>query len=238
MEKRAQVYEGKAKILYATDDPDRFIMHFKDDATAFNRKKIGRWEGKGVVNCRISAILLTLCERAGVPSHFVQRLNDRDQLVRQVSIIPVEVVVRNVVAGSLAKRLGLPEGQALSRPSIEFYYKSDSLDDPMILETWALEFGWATESELATIKRYALEVNRVVGRFFDQLGIQLIDFKIEFGKDKDGNVILADEITPDGSRLWEKGTGRKLDKDRFRHDLGGVSEAYEELLARVEAAAA
>ncbi len=236
MQKREQLYEGKAKILYTTDDPDLLVMYFKDDATAFNKKKVGQWDGKGMVNCRISTVMLGALARAGVESHLVEKLSDREQLVRRVHIIPVEVVVRNVVAGSLARRLGMPEGRRLSKPFVEWYYKSDSLDDPMILDQWILEFGWATAAELELMRSSALEVNRVVGGFFEGLDIDLIDFKIEFGRDSSGRVLLADEVTPDGSRLWERGTGRKLDKDRFRYDLGDVQGTYEELLRRVEAA--
>ncbi len=229
------LYEGKAKQLFATDDPDQLVLHFKDDATAFNAKKKGQWERKGLVNCRISTILTRLVEQAGVPTHLIDLINDTDQLVKHVEIVPVEVVVRNVVAGSLARRLGMEEGNPLSQPFVEFYYKSDELDDPMILRQWILEFGWATNEELDRMTKYALTVNRVVGDFFDQLNVKLIDFKVEFGRTRQGELVLADEITPDGSRLWEKGTNRKMDKDRFRHDLGNVSETYEELLKLVEA---
>ena len=230
------IYEGKAKILYEIDDdPAHLVLFFKDDATAFNAKKRGSWERKGVVNAQISAALTQLVEKAGVPTHLVRTLGEREQLVRRVEIVPVEVVVRNYVAGSLARRLGMEEGQKLSRPFVEFYYKSDSLDDPMLLTQWILEFGYATQSELDQMRQYALTINEVVGQFFDSLGITLIDFKVEFGRHADG-ILLADEITPDGSRLWEKGTNRKLDKDRFRRDLGDVAETYEELLQRVEAA--
>jgi phosphoribosylaminoimidazole-succinocarboxamide synthase len=229
-----QLYEGKAKQLFATDNPDELILHFKDDATAFNAKKTGSWNRKGLVNCRISTILTRLVEQAGVPSHLIELLNDTDQLVKHVKIIPVEVVVRNVVAGSLARRLGMEEGADISKPFVEFYYKSDELDDPMILRQWILEFGWATDAELDQMSEYALIVNRVVGEFFGKLNVRLIDFKVEFGRTSDGQLVLADEITPDGSRLWEHGTNRKMDKDRFRHDLGNVSETYEELLRLVE----
>lgn len=235
-QKGDKLYEGKAKILYATQDHDLLLLHFKDDATAFNAKKKGSWDRKGLVNCRISTVLTRLVEKAGVKSHLVELLNDTEQLVKRVQIVPVEVVVRNVVAGSLARRLGMDEGAELSKPFVEFYYKSDELDDPMILEQWVLEFGWATQEELDEMRAAALIVNDVVGKFWDELGVRLIDFKIEFGRGPDGALLLADEITPDGSRLWEKGTNRKMDKDRFRHDLGNVSETYEELLRMVEGA--
>ena len=232
------IYEGKAKILYEIENnPEHLILFCKDDATAFNAKKRGSWERKGVVNSQISAALTTLVQKAGVPTHFVRNLSDREQLVKRVNIVPVEVVVRNYVAGSLARRLGMEEGGKLSQPFVEWYYKSDSLDDPMLLTQWILEFGYATIDELSAMKEYALTINRVVGTFFDSLGITLIDFKVEFGRSA-GSIVLADEITPDGSRLWEKGTNRKLDKDRFRRDLGDVAETYEELLQRVEAALA
>jgi len=227
-------YEGKAKILYATENHEELILHFKDDATAFNAKKTGSWERKGLVNCRISTVLTKLVEAAGVPSHLIRSLGDTEQLVKRVTIIPVEVVVRNVVAGSLARRLGMEEGTPISGPFVEYYYKSDELDDPMILKQWVLEFGWATEEDLVLMNKYALIVNDVVGKFMDKLGLKLIDFKVEFGMTADGQLVLADEITPDGSRLWEKGTNRKMDKDNFRHDLGDVSAIYEELLALVE----
>ena len=236
------IYEGKAKILYETDDPDLLVLYFKDDATAFNRKKTGQWEGKGVVNCKISAILTQAVAATGVATHFVEQLSDREHLVKRVQIVPVEVVLRNCVAGSLSRRLGIPEGTEISRPFVEFYYKSDELDDPMVLPEWILEFGWATAAELDEMRRGALAVNQVVGAFMAQRGIRLVDFKIEFGRavghhaasGGGGQLLLADEITPDGSRLWELGTNRKLDKDRFRHDLGGVAETYVELLHRVE----
>jgi phosphoribosylaminoimidazole-succinocarboxamide synthase len=234
--KGEQLYEGKAKVLYATEDPDNLLLYFKDDATAFNKKKVGRWDGKGVANCRISSVLTTLVERKGVPTHFVEMLSDCEQLVKHVEIVPVEVVVRNYVAGSLARRLGMEEGAKISKPFVEFYYKSDELDDPMILPQWILEFGWATADELALMEKYALIVNDVVGDFFLKRNITLIDFKVEFGRHK-GELLLADEITPDGSRLWEIGTNRKLDKDRFRHSLGAEAETYDELLSIVEGAA-
>lgn len=231
--KGTKIYEGKAKVLFETDNPDHLILHFKDDATAFNKKKTGSWAGKGVVNCQISAVLTTLMEKAGVPTHFIETLGEREQLVKHVEIMPVEVVVRNVIAGSLARRLGMEEGGDISKPFVEFYYKSDELDDPMILPQWILEFGWANADELALMEKYALVVNDVVGAFFLDRGIRLIDFKVEFGRFH-GEVLLADEITPDGARLWEIGTNRKLDKDRFRHSLGAEAETYEELLKIVE----
>ncbi len=228
-----QFYEGKAKKLYSTTDPDLVIAYFKDDATAFNAKKRGTIEDKGIVNNRLSELFFTLLESHGVPTHFVKRLNDREMLCKRLQIIPVELVVRNVVAGSMAKRLGREEGEALKRPVIEYYYKSDALDDPLINAEHALVFGWATPAELRTIDTLALKVNEVLRRFLDERGIILVDFKLEFGRHH-GNVLLGDEICPDTCRFWDKATREKLDKDRFRRDLGKVEEAYQEMLRRVE----
>jgi len=232
MEKRELIYEGKAKKLYTTDDPDLLIQYFKDDATAFNAKKRGTIEEKGIINNRMSEIFFTLLEKEGVKTHFVKRLSDREMLVRRLEIIPVETVVRNIVAGSLAKRLGMEEGRDLPRPIVEFYYKSDALDDPLIIDDHVLVFGWATEGELAKIRAMALKVNEVVGRFLDARGILLVDAKFEFGRHK-GEVLLGDEICPDTCRYWDKVTREKLDKDRFRRDLGNVEGAYKEMMERV-----
>ncbi len=232
-QKLEQFYEGKAKKLYATSDPDWVIAYFKDDATAFNAKKRGTIEDKGIVNNRMSELFFTLLERNGVPTHFVTRLDDREMLCKRLDIIPVELVVRNVVAGSMAKRLGREEGESLKRPVIEYYYKSDPLDDPLINAEHALVFGWATPSELRTIDTLALKVNDVLSRFLDERGILLVDFKLEFGRHHD-QVLLGDEICPDTCRFWDKATREKLDKDRFRRDLGNVEEAYQEMLRRVE----
>ncbi|MGO9605211.1 MAG: phosphoribosylaminoimidazolesuccinocarboxamide synthase [Candidatus Binataceae bacterium] len=226
-------YEGKAKKLYTTADPDLVIQYFKDDATAFNAKKRGTIEDKGVVNNRMSELFFTLLERNGVRTHFVKRLNDREMLSKRLDIIPVETVVRNIIAGSMAKRLGLEEGLALKKPVVEYYYKSDALDDPIIYPEHAVEFGWATEDEIAKIKSLALKVNEVLSRFLDERGVLLVDFKLEFGRHK-GEILLGDEICPDTCRFWDKQTRQKLDKDRFRRDLGGVEEAYHEMLRRVE----
>jgi phosphoribosylaminoimidazole-succinocarboxamide synthase len=226
VEKREQVYEGKAKILFATDEPDKLIAHFKDDATAFNAKKRGTIINKGAFNNKISAVILKMLEEKGIPTHFIELLSERESLVAKVEIIPVEVVVRNVAAGSLAKKLGLEEGLVLQRPIVEFFYKSDELDDPPINADIAIAMGWATEEECETLKQKALEVNVTLVEFFDRLGIRLIDYKLEFGRSEKG-ILLADEITPDGCRLWDKETGEKLDKDRFRRDLGQVEEAYQ-----------
>ncbi|MBM4396528.1 MAG: phosphoribosylaminoimidazolesuccinocarboxamide synthase [Deltaproteobacteria bacterium] len=233
MEKREQLYEGKAKILYATDDPDLLVQYFKDDATAFNRKKTGTIENKGEFNCRISTVIFRLLEREGVRTHWVKTLNDREMLVKRLTILPVEVVVRNRLAGSLAKRLGLEEGRELSRPLVEFYYKCDELDDPLMTDDQVDVLGFATGAEVAHMRTVALKVDEVLSRFFLERGIILVDYKIEFGRHKD-EVLLGDEISPDSCRLWEVGTLRKLDKDRFRRDMGSVEEAYAEVLSRVE----
>ena len=233
LQKLAMFYEGKAKKLYTTADPDLVIQYFKDDATAFDGKKRGTIEDKGVVNNRLSELFFTLLERNGVRTHFVKRLNDREMLSKRLDIIPVETVVRNIVAGSMAKRLGLEEGLALKKPVVEYYYKSDALSDPIIYPEHAVEFGWATEDEIAKIRSLALKVDEVLSRFLDARGVLLVDFKLEFGRHK-GEILLGDEICPDTCRFWDKQTRQKLDKDRFRRDLGGVEEAYHEMLRRVE----
>jgi len=232
MEKRELIYEGKAKKLYTTDDPDLLIQYFKDDATAFNAKKRGTIEEKGVLNNRMSEIFFGLVEKEGVRTHFVKRLSDREMLVKRLEIVPVETVVRNVVAGGLAKRLGLQEGRELPRPIVEYYYKSDALDDPMIIEDHIYAFGFATEEELSKIRAMALRVNDIIRRFLDARGILLVDAKFEFGRHK-GEILLGDEICPDTCRFWDKATREKLDKDRFRRDLGNVEGAYREMMARV-----
>ncbi len=230
--KAEQLYEGKAKILYACDQADKLVAHFKDDATAFNAKKKGTIINKGVFNNKISAVILKMLEDKGVKTHFVEVLSDRECLVKKVDIIPVEVVVRNVVAGSMAKKLGLEEGIVLKRPIVEFFYKSDPLDDPQINEDTAIAMDWATPEECVFLKEAALRVNEILLEFFDSLGIRLVDYKLEFGRSSDG-ILLADEITPDGCRLWDKATGEKLDKDRFRRDLGNVEEAYQKIFELV-----
>ncbi|HEV8662324.1 MAG TPA: phosphoribosylaminoimidazolesuccinocarboxamide synthase [Candidatus Methylomirabilis sp.] len=232
MERRAQIYEGKAKILYETDDPDLLIQYFKDDATAFNAQKRGTIVGKGVMNNRISATLLTHLAEHGVPTHFVKVLSDREMLVKRLQMIKIEVVVRNVVAGSLAKRFGLSEGQALAEPVLEYYYKDDALGDPMINDSHIRMLRLATGPEMEAIMDGALRVNELLTEHLDRRGILLVDFKLEFGRCR-GEILLGDEITPDGCRLWDKATREKLDKDRFRRDLGGVEEAYAEVLRRV-----
>jgi phosphoribosylaminoimidazole-succinocarboxamide synthase len=231
-QKLEMFYEGKAKKLYATADPDLVIAYFKDDATAFNARKRGTIEDKGVVNNRMSELFFTLLEKSGIPTHFVRRLNEREMLCRRLQIVPVETVVRNIVAGSMAKRLGRNEGEVLSHPIVEYYYKSDPLDDPLIYREHAILFGWATEAELETIRTMALRVNDVLRRFLDERGVILVDFKLEFGRHH-GKILLGDEICPDTCRFWDKATREKLDKDRFRRDLGGVEDAYHEMLRRV-----
>jgi phosphoribosylaminoimidazole-succinocarboxamide synthase len=226
-------YEGKAKKLYSTPDPDLIIAYFKDDATAFNAKKRGTIEDKGVMNNRMSELFFMLLEKNGVKTHFIRRLNDREMLCKRLDIIPVETVVRNIVAGSLAKRLGREEGEVLKRPLVEYYYKSDALDDPMILGAHAIAFGWATAEELQQIDAMALKINAVLSKFLDERGVILVDLKLEFGRHH-GEILLGDEICPDTCRFWDKATRQKLDKDRFRRDLGGIEEAYHEMLRRVE----
>jgi phosphoribosylaminoimidazole-succinocarboxamide synthase len=232
-EKREMFYEGKAKKLYATPDPDLVICYFKDDATAFNAKKRGTIEDKGIINNRMSELFFGLLEQNGIKTHFVQRLNEREMLCKRLEIVPVETVVRNIVAGSMAKRLGLEEGRELSSPVVEYYYKSDALDDPLIYAEHAILFGWAAPAEIETIRALALKANEVLSRFLDERGIILVDFKLEFGRHQ-GEILLGDEICPDTCRFWDKASRRKLDKDRFRRDLGNVEEAYQEMLRRVE----
>ncbi|MBF0128329.1 MAG: phosphoribosylaminoimidazolesuccinocarboxamide synthase [Magnetococcales bacterium] len=235
METRERLYEGKAKVIFASDEPNLLVQYFKDDATAFNGVKKGTITDKGVINNLVAAKLMTVLEAVGIPVHFVKWLSPREQLIRKVSIIPVEVVVRNVVAGSMAKRLGRPEGEALPRPVIEFYYKADALDDPLITRDHALVFGWATGAELDWIEATCLRINDVLIGFFANIGVRLVDYKLEFGRlaDNPARVVLADEISPDTCRLWDMTTGEKLDKDRFRRDLGGVVEAYREVARRM-----
>jgi phosphoribosylaminoimidazole-succinocarboxamide synthase len=232
-QKLEMFYEGKAKKLYSTSNPDLVIQYFKDDATAFNAKKRGTIEDKGVMNNRMSELFFNLLEGSGVKTHFVRRLDDREMLCKRLDIVPVETVVRNIVAGSMAKRLGLEEGSSLKNPVVEYYYKSDALDDPLIYPEHAIEFGWATAAEIDQIRSLALRVNEVLRRFLDERGVLLVDFKLEFGRHK-GEILLGDEICPDTCRFWDKQTRQKLDKDRFRRDLGGVEEAYHEMLRRVE----
>ncbi|MDR1826840.1 MAG: phosphoribosylaminoimidazolesuccinocarboxamide synthase [Methylobacteriaceae bacterium] len=236
MNRRRRIYDGKAKILYEGPEPGTIIQHFKDDATAFNAKKHEIIDGKGVLNNRISEFIFQSLNEIGLPTHFIRRLNMREQLVRQVEIIPLEVVVRNIAAGSLAKRLGMEEGRRLPRPIIEFYYKKDELDDPMVTEDHILAFGWASFQELEDITSLAFRINDFLTGLFRGVGILLVDFKIETGRiweDDESHVVLADEISPDSCRLWDAKTQDKLDKDRFRRDMGGLIEAYSEVARRL-----
>lgn len=232
MTKLEQVYEGKAKKVFRTDNPDQYIVEYKDDATAFNGEKKGTIVGKGVVNNKMSAILFKMLEEKGIPTHLVELLNDRETLVKSVKIIPIEVIVRNVAAGSLAKRLGLLEGTPMKSVVVEYCYKDDALGDPMINEDHIAAIELATPEQLAVIRKYALKINEILLAHFIERGMKLIDFKLEFGVHK-GEVILADEISPDTCRLWDAATDKKLDKDRFRRDLGGVEEVYQEVLGRL-----
>lgn len=230
--KREMKYEGKAKRVYATDDSDKYIVEFKDDATAFDGKKKGTIHDKGVLNNRISAHFFEMLEKQGIPTHFEKLLSDREMLVKAVEIIPVEVIVRNIAAGSLAKRLGLEEGTPMKRPVLEFCYKSDELGDPMINHYHIYALGLASEEEMKVIEDIALKVNSILVEYLKPRNIELVDFKLEFGRYK-GRVILADEISPDTCRFWDADTREKLDKDRFRRDLGNVEEAYREVLKRL-----
>jgi phosphoribosylaminoimidazole-succinocarboxamide synthase len=232
MQKKAQIYEGKAKKVFETDNPDLLIQYFKDDATAFNAKKRGVIVGKGIVNNKMSSILFNLLEENGIPTHFVKQLSDREMLIKRLQILPIEVVVRNIIAGSLAKRLGIEEGTPARFPIVEFYYKNDALGDPLIIEDHIRALGLATEGQTQSMKAYALRINNILKEFFDKRDIILVDFKLEFGMHK-GHLLLGDEIAPDTCRLWDKKTLEKLDKDRFRRDLGRVEEAYQEVLKRV-----
>ena len=236
MSRRRRVYEGKAKVLYEGPEPGTLVQYFKDDTTAFDNKKRAVIEGKGVLNNRISEYIMLKLDAIGVPTHFIKRLNMREQLIREVEIIPLEVVVRNVAAGSLSKRLGIPEGTPLPRTIIEFYYKKDELSDPMVSEEHITAFGWATPQELDDIIALALRINDFLVGLFLGIGIKLVDFKVEFGRLWEGEmmrIVLADEISPDSCRLWDSQTNEKMDKDRFRRDLGNVAEAYSEVARRL-----
>ncbi len=232
MTKETLLYEGKAKKLFATDDPDRVVQYFKDDATAFNAQKRGTIVEKGVVNNKVSEQLFRLLEKGGVPTHFLDRLSDREMLTKKVTIVPIEVVVRNRIAGSLAKRLGLKEGEAIEPPLVEFYYKNDALGDPLITEDHVRLMKLADDRVVADIRGWALRVNKLLLPFFAERGMILVDFKLEFGLHK-GQLVLADEISPDTCRFWDQKTGESMDKDRFRKDLGKIEEAYQEVLRRV-----
>jgi len=233
MKKTEQLYEGKAKKVYATDEKGIYIVSYKDDATAFNGLKKGSIAGKGAINNRVSNHLMTLLEKQGIPTHLLKELNDRETAVKAVTIVPLEVIVRNITAGSLAKRLGLDEGIKLASTVLEFCYKRDDLGDPMVNEYHIKALDLASESELSQIKEYSLQINTILTAYLLPLGIELVDFKLEFGRTEDGLIILADEISPDTCRFWDTKTKEKLDKDRFRRDLGGVEDAYKEILSRL-----
>ncbi len=233
MTKREQLYEGKAKKVFATDDSELLVVSYKDDATAFNGLKKGTIVGKGVINNRMSNLLMQRLEKAGIPTHFVEELSDRETLVKKVSIVPLEVIIRNIAAGSFSKRYGVEEGFVFDTPTIEFSYKNDELGDPLMDEYHAIAMKLATREEIETIKRYALDINEQLKAFWKACGITLVDFKLEFGKVADGSIVLADEISPDTCRLWDSETNEKLDKDRFRRDLGGVEDAYAEVMKRL-----
>ena len=233
MKKLQQIYEGKAKKVFATDNPDVVLVDYKDDATAFNGLKKGTITGKGVINNRVTNFLMQMLEKNGIPTHYIEEISDRETLVKKVDIVPLEVIVRNIAAGSLSKRLGVPEGTKLKKTVIENCYKNDDLGDPMVNEYHIAAMGWATEEEVKLIAGYSLKINKLLSSFLKQSGIELIDFKLEFGKTSDGTIVLADEISPDTCRFWDSKTHEKLDKDRFRRDLGGVEDAYQEILKRL-----
>lgn len=233
IEKTNQLYEGKAKKVFDTDNPEYVIVSYKDDATAFNGLKKGQIQGKGAINNRVTNSLMRMLESEGIPTHYVEELNDRETVVKKVNIIPLEVIVRNIAAGSLAERLGLEEGFRMPKTVLEFSYKDDDLGDPMVNDYHILSMGYATEEDLETIKDYALRINDLLTDYLKDAGIELIDFKLEFGKTADGTIVLADEISPDTCRFWDSKTGEKLDKDRFRRDLGNVEGAYQEVMKRL-----
>ena len=233
MEKKELLYEGKAKKVYATDDPEVLYVSYKDDATAFNGLKKGTILGKGAINNRVTNYMMQMLEKQGVPTHLVQELSDRDTLVKKVTIVPLEVIIRNISAGSFAKRYGVEEGIVFDEPTIEFSYKNDELGDPLINAYHARALGLATWEEIDTIKKLAFRVNDIMKAFFKGLKVDLVDFKLEFGRTSDGTIILADEISPDTCRFWDSETHEKLDKDRFRRDLGGVEDAYKEMMKRI-----
>lgn len=230
--KKDKIYEGKAKILYTTNDPDYLVAYFKDDATAFNNQKKGTIIDKGVINCAISAEIYKSLEKNKIPTHFVEQISEREMVVRKLTMLPLEVIMRNITAGSLSKRLGIEEGRVLKRPILEFCYKDDSLGDPFINEDMILTFDYCTDQELINVRNFSLRVNDFLKEYFDKKDIKLVDFKLEFGRFK-GELYLGDEISPDSCRLWDKKTNEKLDKDRFRRDLGGVEEAYKTIYDKV-----
>ena len=233
MIKKEQLYEGKAKKVFATEEPELLIVSYKDDATAFNGLKKGTIVGKGIINNRMSNLLMQSLEKIGIPTHYVEELSERETLVKKVSIVPLEVIIRNIAAGSFSKRYGVDEGFVFETPTIEFSYKNDELGDPLMDEYHAVAMKLATKEEIETIKKYAFGVNEQLKAFWSECGVILVDFKLEFGRLSDGTIVLADEISPDTCRLWDSETGEKLDKDRFRRDLGGVEAAYAEVMKRL-----
>ncbi|MBR5559159.1 MAG: phosphoribosylaminoimidazolesuccinocarboxamide synthase [Oscillospiraceae bacterium] len=233
MIKMEQLYEGKAKKVFATENPEMYIVEYKDDATAFNGLKKGTIAGKGVINNKMSNFLMQKLEEAGVPTHYVEEISDRETIVKKVSIVPLEVIIRNISAGSFAKRYGVEEGIVFEQPTIEFSYKNDDLGDPLINDYHAIALKAATREEIELITKYAFAVNDFLKAYMKKLGIDLVDFKLEFGKLSDGTIVLADEISPDTCRFWDENTHEKLDKDRFRRDLGGVEDAYNEVMRRL-----
>ncbi len=233
LQKTEQMYEGKAKKVFATNDPNLVIVDYKDDATAFNGEKKGTIHNKGIINNKVTNHLMKLLEKEGIPTHFVEEISDRETIVKKVSIVPLEVIVRNITAGSLAKRLGLDEGIKLSQTVLEYCYKDDDLGDPMVNEYHIMAMQWCTKEELDTIANYALKINEFLTAYLKDLNIELIDFKLEFGKTSDGTIVLADEISPDTCRFWDSVTKEKLDKDRFRRNLGGEEDAYKEIMKRL-----
>ena len=233
MEKREMLYECKAKRVYATENPEILLVDYKDDATAFNGLKKGSIAGKGAINNRVTNFMMRLLEQKGVPTHYVEELSERETLVKKVQIVPLEVIIRNISAGSFAKHYGVEEGIVFDAPTIEFSYKNDELGDPLLNEYHALALKLATKEEIDTIKRYAFKVNEVMKEFFKGIGVDLVDFKLEFGRLSDGTIVLADEISPDTCRFWDSVTHEKLDKDRFRRDLGNVEGAYQEMMRRI-----
>ena len=235
MEKKEQLYEGKAKKVFATEDPELLIVAYKDDATAFNGLKKGTISGKGIINNQMSNRLMSMLESKGIPTHYVRELSQRETLVKKVQIVPLEVIIRNISAGSFSKRYGVQEGIVFQQPTIEFSYKNDALGDPLLNTRHALALELATQEEIATIEDYSFRINEALKSFWLSCGVTLVDFKLEFGRLQDGTIVLADEISPDTCRLWDSKTGEKLDKDRFRRDLGGVEEAYGEIMRRLEA---
>lgn len=233
MQKLEQLYEGKAKKVFKTDNPEVFMVDYKDDATAFNGEKKGTIQSKGIINNRVTNHLMKMLEAKGIPTHLIEEVSDRETLVKKVDIVPLEVIIRNVAAGSFSKRYGVEEGRELLAPTLEFSYKNDDLGDPLINTYHVLALGLATQEDIDTITKYAFKVNEILKAYLLDLGIKLIDFKLEFGKTSDGTIVLADEISPDTCRFWDKDTNEKLDKDRFRRDMGGVEDAYEEIMRRL-----